>query len=75
MSALLQMDDGEVLHIPLLYEDEEGYFIPISLEIVGNKLFKLHCNNPNCRYEWEGRVFDYQCPRCKSTDIIALPNW
>lgn len=72
--AILQMDNGDMTYIPLLFQDMRGFFIPFSLKKVGNKLFKLHCND--CNYEWEGSVFDFQCPKeeCGSTNIVSLPN-
>lgn len=73
LGAILKMDQGDVTYIPLLFEDEKGFYIPITLRKVGSKLFKLHCNN--CYYEWEGRVWDFQCPSCNSTDIQTLPNF
>lgn len=63
-----------IVSTSFLFRDEKGFYIPVSLERVGNKLFKLHCND--CGYEWEGGVFDFQCknPKCKSTNIVSLPN-
>lgn len=71
-SALLQSDNGEMLSLSLVFSDNLGYYIPISAQRVGDKLFKLHCNA--CEHEWSGGAFHISCPECGSYNVVTWLN-
>lgn len=74
LNAIIHLGNGEMIFAPILLNDTKGSFLPLTMKVVGNKMFKMHCND--CGYEWEGGVFTFQCDReeCGSTNIVALPN-
>jgi hypothetical protein len=72
--AYLFFDDGQIMYFPrgFVLLDDEGYFLPTSYGLLAKKPFKNVCLD--CKYEWEGGVFTWRCPKCFSTNIVNIPN-
>ncbi|MDN3506906.1 MAG: hypothetical protein P0S96_06725 [Simkaniaceae bacterium] len=69
LGGFVLIDEDTTVYLPILFTDDLGIFTSASKDFWEKPVHQI-CND--CNHQWQGGVFSFRCPVCRSKNISNI---